>query len=500
MKRVPLVIAAAVVLFSVTACEQESVEPSAVQQWPSTGASDGGSFQVSLEPSVNPIARSLHFSLDLRVEPASEGLEVSVNADMPAHRHGMNTQPEVTEVESGRYRVDGMLFHMAGDWVIEVEITEGTRTERVSFPVYVESAPPPTAFTADELREIQALSPLPDLPPSPTNAVADNPDAARFGQALFFDKRLSANGEISCATCHDPNKGFSDAKPLSEGLATTDRHSQSLWNVAYQRWFFWDGRADSLWAQSLQPLHSEVEMGATSEHARQVVESDPRLSAAYRSVFGDTPSLDEFVANLGKAIEAYERKIVSADSAFDRFVNEPESGHLSESARRGLKLFVGRGKCVLCHAGPNFSDGEFHNIGLSRHPDLPKDSARFVGIRKALDDRFNGLGEFSDDRGPEANVKLRYLVVKINNLGEFKTPTLRGVAESGPYMHDGRFATLRDVLDYYSELPGEPPVGHREETLEPLELSELEKSDLESFLRSLAGAPLDPSLTTSSSS
>lgn len=157
-------------------------------------------------------------------------------------------------------------------------------------------------------------------------------------------------------------------------------------------------------------------------------------------------------------------------------------------------MFVGRGQCILCHAGPNLSDGEFHNIGLPRLPDRPADKGRFIGIRKLGSDRFSGLGEFSDDRGPETNVKLRYLVQKLNNLGEFKTPTLRNISDTAPYMHDGRFASLGEVLDFYSELPGDPVYGHREETLVPLAFTEREKEDLESFLRTLQGAPLEEAL------
>jgi cytochrome c peroxidase len=361
-------------------------------------------------------------------------------------------------------------------------------------------------FTADEVREILKLSPLPGAPPNPTNEFADNPAAARLGQRLFFDTRLSANGKISCATCHDPAHGFSDGKPLSQGLQTTERHSIALWNVAHGRWFFWNGRADSLWAQAMQPFQHEREMGATPEHLRVVLSGDPDMKADYEALFGPlpgggspaTPSLDRFLSNLGKALEAHERRIISTDSPFDRFAgmvrrgeSQGGSGHLGESAQRGLRLFVGRGRCVLCHAGPNFSDNEFHNIGL---PGPSADQGRFAGILEVRDDRFNGLGEFSDDRSPETNIKLRYLVVKLNHLGEFKTPTLRSIAETAPYMHDGRFATLRDVLDFYSELPGEPGFGHREETLVPRRFTELEKADLEAFLRTLTGAPLDESL------
>lgn len=352
--------------------------------------------------------------------------------------------------------------------------------------------------------EVFKLSPLPALPPSPTNAHADDPRAARLGQSLFYDPRLSSNGQVSCATCHDPALGFSDGKELSEGLGTTRRHSQALWNVAHQRWFFWDGRTDSLWAQSLQPIQDENEMGATPEHVLGVVAADSHLTSAYEEIFGPLPSSGDspngFFSNVGKCLEAYERKIISSESRFDEFVARLESGEsqenagFSESERRGLKLFVGRGQCILCHAGPNFSDGEFHNIGLPKHPQLRKDSGRFEGVRLVKKDPFNGFGEFSDDRSEQANIKLRYLVVKLNNMAEFKTPSLRNVAETAPYMHDGRFATLQEVIDHYSDLDTDPPLGHREETLQPLDLSKREKRDLEAFLRTLTGKPLDQAL------
>ncbi len=360
----------------------------------------------------------------------------------------------------------------------------------------------PVSFAEKEVREIRKLSPLPELPPSPTNTVADDPVAVHLGQQLFYDTRLSAKGAVACATCHDPEKSFSDGRPVSEGISKLDRHSQGLWNVGHQRWFFWDGRADSLWAQALQPLLDEREMGGSVEQIRKVVTEDPALNTDYEKLFGEagTHSPDRFFSNVGKSFEAYQRLFVSKDSAFDRFVEDLDNvqpgddKHLSESARRGLRIFVGRGQCILCHAGPNFSDGEFHNIGLPRHPELPRDSGRFAGIRKLEEDRFKGTGEFSDDRSEKTNIKTRYLVVKVNNLGEFKTPSLRNVAESAPYMHDGRFATLREVLDFYSELPDKPPLGHREETLRPLKFTEQEKDDVEAFLRSLTGAPLDKAL------
>ena len=364
----------------------------------------------------------------------------------------------------------------------------------------------PVHLSAGAMREILKLSPLPAIPPSPTNAVADNAAAALLGQRLFFDPRLSANGKISCATCHDPAHGFADPKPLSVGLGVTERHTMPLWNVAHQRWFFWNGRADSLWAQAIHPLLHPAEMGSSPEHLLAVLSGDGALKSGYEAIFGPLPAdakartaaADRLLSNFGKAIEAYQRRIISTGSLFDRFVAALRQGRvpdasamISEAAQRGLELFTGRGRCVLCHAGPTFSDGEFHNIGLP----AAFDQGRFEGILEVRDDRFNGLGALSDDRSPETNIKLRYLVVKPNHLGEFKTPTLRNVAQTAPYMHDGRFATLRDVLDFYSDLPDQPVFGHREETLQAGHFTEEEKADLEAFLQSLTGAPLHESLT-----
>ncbi len=347
---------------------------------------------------------------------------------------------------------------------------------------------------------MEAHTPLPAVPPSPTNAVADDPGAAWLGQLLFYDPRMSANGKVSCATCHDPSLGFADGQPLSQGIALTARHSPTLLNSAYQRWFFWDGRTDSAWSQSLQPLLDEKEMGATVDSVLDLLTRDPELRTAYGEVFGPVsevgtaagPTREQFLSHLGKAFEAYERLLVSKDSPFDEFV--AKGTPLSQSAQRGLKLFFGRGRCFLCHAGPTFTDGEFHNIGLPPLPGQAVDLGRFTGVRKVKADRFNGQGEYSDDRSRQANAKTHYLAQKVSNLGEFKTPTLRSVAKTAPYMHDGRFATLREVLDYYSELPGRPAYGHREETLVPLRFTEKEKDDLVAFLRSLTGAPTESHL------
>ncbi len=387
---------------------------------------------------------------------------------------------------------------------------------------------PPTApqrveWSEAQLAKLRSHSPLGAPPPSPTNRYADDPHAAELGQRLFFDKRLSSNGEIACASCHDPALGFADGEQVFDGLAVGTRHSPSLWNVAYQRWFFWDGRADSLWAQAVQPFESALEMGGDRAALAHLVANDAKLRAAYERVFGsllDTAhlpahakpvaddathaanvawlaldeierrALNRFIANVGKSFEAYERKLVRRVAPFDRFVAGDASA-LDLSAQRGAQLFIGRANCRSCHGGPNFSDGEFHNIGVPPlDADAAQDAARYAGIQRVLADPFNAASEYSDARTGEHVLHLETLRLTPQSFGEFRVPSLRNVALAPPYMHQGQYATLDLVLRYYSTLEGATRVGHHQElTLKPLDLTEQERADLHAFLEALTGAP-----------
>ncbi len=384
------------------------------------------------------------------------------------------------------------------------------------------------------LVEILKLSPLPKLSPNPTNQYADNKDAALLGQALFFDTGLSINGKIACATCHQPDNDWTDGKSLSKGLQSVTRNAPTLWNVGYQRWHYWDGRKDTLWSQALNPIEHPLEMGGSRLRVYRQVNQTEVYRNLYQSVFGEFPPLSSEIefqdarpiperpeetmhqawqslsvkdqgvinrvfSNIGKSMEAYQRRLISTDSLFDQFVHGLRSGNdedlqaLSPAAIRGLVLFVGRGQCILCHSGPHFTDNEFHNIGLDRGGN-PLDQGRYPAIEKLKLDPFNGKGLFSDDTSLQANRSLHYVTEKDNNLGEFKTPTLRNVARTGPYMHDGRFVNLREVIDFYSTLADTPAIGHREESLQALNLTSSEAGDLIAFLNALDGSPLDAGL------
>lgn len=380
---------------------------------------------------------------------------------------------------------------------------------------------PDTPLTAAERALIESLSPPPALPPNPTNRFADDPAAANLGHALFFDARLSANGKVSCSTCHAPELFFADGKPLAQGVDKVAMHSPTLFGSHWAPFLFWDGRADSPWAQALGPLEAPNEHGMTRLGVAHVV-SD-HYASAYESVFGPLPPLsdgDRFpaagrphehdpahpeqlawgsmaeadrdavnrvFANVGKALEAYTRNIVPGPAPFDAYVaalkaGDPDGGGvLSPAALRGARAFVGKGQCVNCHNGPLLTDFAFHNLGLPGDRNL----GRSKGASQVLKDPFNCRGPFSDD--PTHCDELTYLDPAFDDFrGAFKTPSLRNVARTAPYMHTGQFADLPAVLAFYKSLPGEPQLGHRELVLKLLDTS-VSDDDLVAFLESLTG-------------
>lgn len=366
---------------------------------------------------------------------------------------------------------------------------------------------PAVVFDEPTLARILQHAPLTAPPADPTNRVADDPHAARLGQALFYDARLSKNGQVSCATCHDPALAFSDGRALARGMGTSTRNAPSLYNVAWQRWLFWDGRADSTWAQALQPLESATELGGDRTAIVALIASDVDLRANYERVFGtlansNANEIDRAFANAGKSIAAYERRLVSNDSSFDRFARALRNkdaaarARYSEAAQRGLALFVGRGNCRLCHAGPLFSDGEFHDVGIPPLKGVePNNPSRFAGVAALARDPFRASGAFSDAPDGEHARELATLTSTSELFGQVKTPSLRNVARTAPYMHQGQFATLDEVLRFYSTREGAlPPSHHGESILKPLDFSAAEVADLKAFLETLTDESLPDEL------
>ena len=354
----------------------------------------------------------------------------------------------------------------------------------------------PMTFTAAEQRQILSHGPWPPPPALDAgNAVAGQPQAIALGQQLFFDTRLSPDGSLSCASCHLPTKGLADGRPRAIGSVPLDRNTPSLWNAVHERWYGWDGAADSLWSQAIRPLLDTRELASNADHVARTLAGDPDLACRYRQVFGSAPSADppRALVNAAKALGAFTGSLVSGRTSFDDFRDALQRGDHRAAARyplaaqRGLRLFIGRGQCSVCHTGPMFSNGEFGDTGLPffTRPGVV-DPGRHGGIAALQASPYTLLSAWSDARDTASTVKTRHVMAQPRNFGEFKVPSLRNVANTAPYMHDGQLATLRDVVAHYSNLNLERLHADGEQILKPLHLSPQEGADLLAFLQTLS--------------
>ena len=371
-----------------------------------------------------------------------------------------------------------------------------------------DGGPPPELTPEDEAMLVAMRAPA-RPPPSPTNRLADDDEAAALGRLLFFDERMSADGRVSCASCHDPDQGFSDPRARSLGVEEREghRHSMPVTMLGEQRFLFWDGRADSGWSQPLQAIESEREMDFTRvEVARLAAE---RYGAAYEAIFGPLPAtadlpararpgmpawdaldpvlqdaVNRAFANVGKALEAYQRRLTCDGTRFDAWTaGEVE---LTAGERAGAARFVQIG-CIDCHSGPAFSDGEFHNIGIGSglpEPDLGREAAT-AGLRE---NPFNGAGAYSDD--PEAGAALLDdMAVETGTLGAFRTASLRGVGQRRFFGHRGHEEDLDDFIDDVYDRPNlqDSAVGELDPDVVDLEADGI--GDIVDFLRTLDCPP-----------
>ena len=315
-----------------------------------------------------------------------------------------------------------------------------------------------------------------------------------MGARLFFDTRLSAQGGVSCGTCHVPERSWTDGQKRGVGLATVDRNTPSVLNQRLNRWFGLDGANDNLWSQSIRPILDERELGSSARHVAQLVRDDRDYACRYEKAFGRRPPQDDeaLLVDVSKALAAYQETIVSGRTAFDDFRDALERGDQDAVGRypvealRGLKIFVGKGNCTICHVGPNFTNGEFHDIGVPFFLAMGKvDAGRYEGVKKLQDSKFNLLGPYNDDTARSTATSTQHVTREQRNFGEFKVPSLRNVALTAPYMHNGHYASLREVVHHYSELNEERLHADGERILKPLNLTEREAADLVSFLESL---------------
>jgi cytochrome c peroxidase len=292
----------------------------------------------------------------------------------------------------------------------------------------------------------------------PITAPADNPQSPEkiaLGRQLYFDRRLSLDNTVACADCHNPDKGFSNGDQFATGIKGQKggRNSPTVLNTAFQKFQFWDGRADTLEQQALGPIANPIEMGLPLPEMEARLNKIPGYREQFRKVFGAEAIVAKDVA---KAIASYERTAVTAPAPYDRFTNG-ELEALSEPAREGRALFFGKANCSACHGGPNFTDNGFHNIGVGMQAEKP-------------------------DIGREAISKLE------GDRGAFKTPTLRNIARTGPYMHDGSLKTLAEVVEHYDR--GGVANEWLDEEIYALRLTPREKAALVKFLEEGLSGPV----------
>ena len=338
------------------------------------------------------------------------------------------------------------------------------------------------------------------LPPIPEPA--DNPTTAekiKLGEVLFNDARFSATGEVSCSTCHDPAKAFTDKTgpiPVSVGVngLTGTRNAPTVINAAYLKSQFWDGRRPSLEAQSLDPFLNPVEM-ALSDHQPilNIVRHDETYGGLFQSAFGISGGAIT-IDHVAKAIGAFERVVVAGDSPFDRFYFAGETDAINDAAKRGFAVFLTQGRCVSCHTISQthalFTDNRFHNLGIG-FDRIEDDAQTVVGafLASARTDREVDEALLGDVNISEIG---RFAVSRqMQDIGQFKTMTLRNIAATAPYMHDGSLKTLRQVVDFYNTTipPDQDQNGEanafQSGGIRPLDLSEEQVSDLVAFLESL---------------
>ncbi len=383
-------------------------------------------------------------------------------------------------------------------------------------------------FTEREQTILQSLS-LENLgpPSSESNKYAFNKQAQQFGEQLFHEKNLSSSQKFSCASCHLPGKFFTDGLPTGVAAGSTNRNTQALHGAAWQSWFYWDGRRDSLWSQALTPIEAPQEMDGNRVAVTHFIANTPDYRQQYESIFGPLPfsgnesvlltsatpmgdqeqkrtwielpaetqdKINTVFANIGKSLGAYQHTLEPVTTRFDQFIDEIKAGKkfrqiksLNKTELQGALLFLNDKKtqCLECHNGPLLSNDAFQNIATGNFTGPIFDFGREFGSQAAMLNEFNCQGRYSD-AAPDECLHLIYMNRDtVHMRGAFKTPTLRNIPNTGPYFHDGRFTTLEQVVRYYAN----PPAWTRpdEHELRPgFELEEQEIIALSRFLESFA--------------
>jgi len=358
-----------------------------------------------------------------------------------------------------------------------------------------------------------------------SNQYAGDVKAAELGHKLFFNKKLSKTNSISCSSCHKPEFYFTDGLKTAKGITQGRRNTPTIVGASHEKWFFHDGRVDSLWAQALGPLENAKEHAAYRTDIVLHIFNDVKLHALYESVFGlmpdfsdssrfiknsspvsdlaamknwrqmsvaDQNAINKVFVNIGKSIAAYETILKPAGSKVDRYISavlNKDAALISKTLSRdeatGLRLFAGKANCILCHSGPMLTDSEFHNIATVDINNKPYDMGRYEGAKQVLRNEFNCKSRFNDNKNDNCD-ELNYINLDAHEtVASFKTPGLRNVTKTAPYMHDGQFKNLISVIDHYDNAD-KLILGKKD--LLPISLSDRDKQALLAFLKALDSA------------
>lgn len=331
---------------------------------------------------------------------------------------------------------------------------------------------------ADKPADGKRLEPLAAVPVPADNP--QTPDKIELGRMLYFDPRLSGDSSISCAKCHDPEKGFSNGVQMSDAYPGTKhwRHVPTVLNTAYAKHQFWDGRAGSLEEQCLGPIEAPIEMNQNLAHLVHKLDGIKLYRDAFKKVFNSEITTE----NLAKAIAAFERTIVSKEGPVDRYLKGDKAA-LNDAQRRGMELFVGKANCIACHNGPLLTDNGFHATGVPEIEALKKETDR-VATR-----HFFAAGQkYPNPRGVDRDYGRELITKSASDRSKFKTPSLRELTHTAPYMHNGAFEALEDVIDFYAKGGGDIP--GKDALLRPFTLTDAERADLVAFLEALSGEPI----------
>lgn len=364
--------------------------------------------------------------------------------------------------------------------VLRLQLNEGKSkavTAALDRPVYVNLQAPKGTIR----KVIRPIGPLP-----PVTAPRDNPTTpqkAELGKLLFFDPRTSGDSSTSCASCHNPDQGWGDGGDLSRGYPGTQhwRNSQTIINSPFYQKLFWAGESTSLESQADSAITGNLAGNGDPMMIEERLKQIPEYRRRFREVFGTE---DIRYAWVLKAIAAFERAYVVSEAKkvpFDRYMAGDEKA-LSPEARKGLQLFTGKARCVVCHDGPLFSDEDYHNLDVPKNPAFEEDPLRQVALR--YQHVIRGVDEKKDYRPADQDLGLYYTTKRLEDRGRFRTPSLRETKYTAPYMHNGAFFTLEEVVDFYNQGGGDDL--NKSPLLKPLGLSDVDKQELLAFMESLS--------------